>query len=107
MDAPKQNCWEALKCGREPGGEKIHELGVCPVPLEERVNGINDGKNGGRACWAIAGTFCKGKVQGTLAHKLGDCLDCEFFKKVVHEEGDKFEFAKVIFLKLSKVNQEN
>ena len=101
MENSKRNCWEVRKCGREPGGEKVHELGVCPAPLEERTDGINGGKNGGRACWAIAGTFCEGKMQGTLAKKLGDCLECDFFKEVVHEEGKNFEFAKNIFSRLS------
>ena len=25
------NCWEVKKCGREPGGAKVAELGVCPA----------------------------------------------------------------------------
>jgi hypothetical protein len=102
MDKPKQNCWEARKCGREPDGEKVGEFGACPVPTEERTDGINGGKNGGRACWAIAGTFCKGKVQGTLANKLGDCLECDFFKSVFRDEGEDFEFAKNILSRLSE-----
>ncbi|MGE5174112.1 MAG: two-CW domain-containing protein, partial [Betaproteobacteria bacterium] len=26
----KLNCWEHKKCGRQPGGHKVAELGVCP-----------------------------------------------------------------------------
>lgn len=26
----KLNCWEFKKCGRETGGLKIKEMGVCP-----------------------------------------------------------------------------
>jgi hypothetical protein len=99
----KQNCWEFKKCGRQPGGEKEQELGVCPVSTEPRVNGTHGGKNGGRACWLIAGTLCQGKVQGTFAQKLGDCLvDCEFYKMVKEEEGDNFEFSGNILRKIHR-----
>ncbi len=37
----KLNCWEFRKCGREPGGIKVHESGVCPAPLEIEVDGIH------------------------------------------------------------------
>jgi len=48
---PKVNCWEWKKCGRQKGGAKAAELGVCPAASAERVNGANCGLNGGRACW--------------------------------------------------------
>ncbi len=83
----KQNCWEFKKCGREKGGAKTAELGVCPATTETRVNGANSGKNGGRACWAVTGTLCGGAVQGTFAAKLGNCNKCEFFQLVANEEG--------------------
>ncbi len=38
-------------------------------------------------CWAIAGTFCGGGVQGTAAQKGESCMSCEFFRTVVREEG--------------------
>ena len=84
----KQNCWEYKKCGREPGGNKVKELGECPAATDSRVNGIHDGKNGGRACWVISGTFCGGKVQGIYAAKLKNCMQCEFYQKVRDEEGN-------------------
>jgi len=49
-----------MKCGREPGGEKVAELGICRAANEEFFNGIKDGKNGGRICFAFAGTYCAG-----------------------------------------------
>lgn len=76
---PRQNCWEFKKCGREAGGSKSAELGVCPAAAEYRVGGVNDGRNGGRGCWAIAGTLCGVQVQGTFASKLANCPDCEFY----------------------------
>ena len=82
----KKNCWEFMKCGREPGGKNVKELGVCPATIEIRVDGIHDGKNAGRCCWAIAGTFCKGKPQGTFVDKFKDCMECDFFKIVSQEE---------------------
>lgn len=84
---PKINCWEFKKCGRQPGGEKTAEFGVCPASAEARCQGINGGDNGGRSCWAIAGTLCGGQVQGSFAMKLKNCLSCEFYKSVIIEEG--------------------
>jgi len=96
----KQNCWEFKKCGREPGGAKVSELGICPAATEQRLHGIHDGKNGGRACWALTGTFCGGKVQGTFAAKLKNCMDCEFYKAVGAEERANYEGAKAILARL-------
>ncbi|MDP2940376.1 MAG: hypothetical protein Q8O13_09940 [Candidatus Omnitrophota bacterium] len=88
--AEKLNCWEFMKCGREQGGEKVNELGVCPAAIETSANGLNEGKNAGRICWAVSGTFCGGKVQGTFAKKKQSCMECEFFKMVEQEEGKGF-----------------
>lgn len=83
----KQNCWEFKQCGRQPGGAKVAELGVCPATQEKRLEGVNSGRGGGRCCWALTGTLCGGKVQGSYAMKLGNCLKCEFFLQVRQEEG--------------------
>ena len=82
-----QNCWEFKQCGRQSGGLKVHELGVCPAATEARVEGINHGKKAGRCCWAIAGTLCKGEKQGVFAQKLTNCMNCDFYKQVAKEEG--------------------
>jgi hypothetical protein len=92
----KQNCWEFKKCGRQPGGEKVKDLGVCPAAVEPRTDGVNGGLNGGRACWAITGTFCGGKVQGTHAAKMGNCLNCDFYQVVQKEERPNFKTAGYI-----------
>jgi len=86
----KLNCWESLHCGRQPGGEKCLELGTCPAALAIKVDGLNHGFMGGRVCWAIAGTLCDGKVQGTYALKLDTCFKCDFYRRVTEEEGDAF-----------------
>ncbi len=80
------NCWEYKKCGREQNGERADELGVCPAALDTSFDTINHGKNGGRVCWAIAGTFCGGEVQGAFADKRKSCVQCDFFKMVSSQE---------------------
>jgi hypothetical protein len=90
----KQNCWEFKQCGREPKGNKVAELGICPAAVDITSDGLNGGKNGGRICWAITGTLCGGKVQGTFAQKIISCMACDFFKKVNREEADKFMMLK-------------
>jgi hypothetical protein len=62
------NCWEFKKCGREVGGVKAAELGVCPAYPDN-----------GKLCARVAGTLCRGQVQGSFAVKLANCLKCEFY----------------------------
>ncbi len=88
------NCWEFKKCGREPGGSKSAEMGVCPASTDTSSNGSNGGKNAGRICWAVAGTFCGGKVQGDYAMKSVSCMSCDFFKTTKTEEGAGFLLMK-------------
>ncbi len=82
----KINCWEFKNCGRQPGGSKAVELGVCPASQANFVDGVHGGKNAGRACWAIVGSLCGGKIQGTYAQKLNNCWRCEFMNLVKKEE---------------------
>ena len=84
--AEKINCWEHKNCGRQPGGHKTAELGVCPVTTQADLDGAHEGKNAGRACWVIAGSLCGGKIQGTYAQKLTNCWRCDFFNTVKREE---------------------
>lgn len=69
------NCWEFMKCGREAGGWREMELGRCPAYPDH-----------GRHCAFIAGTFCGGKVQGTFAKKLKNCMECEFYRSDHYEK---------------------
>jgi hypothetical protein len=96
----KLNCWEFKKCGRNPGGAKAREMGVCPAAMEARTDGVHGGKNGGRACWAVVGTYCKGKVQGSFASKMSDCMMCDFHQMVCAEEGNARLHIKIILAKL-------
>ncbi len=93
---PSQNCWEFKKCGRESGGTKVAELGVCPAATEAKAFGLNSGKNAGRICWAVTGTFCGGKKQGTFAQKRMSCLTCDFYLKVKQEEKDSGNFKMML-----------
>lgn len=82
----KKNCWEFKKCGRQPGGPKAAELGICPATVHQPLNGAHHGKNAGRSCWVVAGSLCGGKIQGTYAQKLNNCWRCEFMNLVKKEE---------------------
>ncbi len=66
----KIKCWEHMKCGRDKDATI-----KCPAY-----------PNFGRICWAVAGTFCEGKVQGTFAQKYEDCRKCEFYQRVKNRE---------------------
>lgn len=84
---PKQNCWEIKLCGREPGGPRSSDMGICPAASDKSAEGLNGGRRGGRICWAVAGTFCGGLVQGSFAMKQVTCMSCEVYLRVREEEG--------------------
>jgi len=66
----KIKCWEYMKCGRDKDATI-----KCPAY-----------PNFGRICWAVAGTFCEGKVQGTFAQKYENCEKCEFYQGLKSKE---------------------
>ena len=69
-ESTKIKCWEYMKCRRDKDATI-----KCPAY-----------PNFGRMCWAVAGTFCAGKAQGTFAQKYEDCSKCEFYKKMINKE---------------------
>ncbi|MEW6600903.1 MAG: PilZ domain-containing protein [Nitrospirota bacterium] len=79
------NCWEFNKCGRETGGTKVGENGVCAAACTVSCSGINSGVNAGRMCWAVAGTFSTGRITGTYSREFS-CLNCDFLKTVCKDE---------------------
>ncbi len=81
------NCWDIKKCGRQKGGEKVAELGECVASIE----GL------GHSCWAIAGTLCGGVVQGTVAQKEGNCVNCDVHKDYNRVAGKKGMEIKNLF----------
>ena len=93
----KQNCWEYNNCGRMTGGHMVAEMGICPAAEITEADGFNEGKNGGRICWAVSGTFCRGEKQGSYAMKKESCLECDFFKCVKKEElAEKGDFIMLL-----------
>ena len=85
------NCWEFVKCGQGPIGDKVKEIGYCPAATDTSLNGINGGENAGRCCWRVPIILYNDKLQGAYA-KIVDCLDCDFLKEVKKEEGNNFRF---------------
>lgn len=81
------NCWEFTQCGREPGGRRADDLGVCPAAADGRFDGLNGGINAGRVCWAVAGTCNHERPQGIYAGRARPCATCAFFK-LVHSTAD-------------------
>lgn len=81
--AKKINCWEYNKCGREPGGERANELGVCPASTEKKLDGIHGGTNAGRTCWVVAANACACGQQDRQ-----QCASCDFYKIVERESTD-------------------
>ncbi len=53
-------CWEIKKC-------KYNEC-------------VSYGNESNLRCWEVAGTFCRGVVQGKFAQKLLDCRKCEVYQ---------------------------
>ncbi len=82
----KLNCWEFMKCGKEPGGSRTEESGVCPIASEASADSLNDGINGGRLCWVIA-DICNYKIKCSATHHNSSCFSCEFRYKVMADEG--------------------
>jgi hypothetical protein len=76
-------CWQLMNCGREAGGAKADELGVCPAY-----------PNHGHSCWIIAGTYCNADVQGTFAKKAQACVLCEVYKEYSTSFGTRREQVK-------------
>lgn len=87
----KVNCWEYMKCGREPGGVNTGEYGICPASTERLFEGVHGGINGGRVCWVIRSTTCDGHANNDFFKKLTFCADCVFYDLVKREEEHDFE----------------
>jgi signal transduction histidine kinase/DNA-binding response OmpR family regulator len=74
-------CWDVKKCGN------------ASCPAHRCTENLR--------CWEIAGTFCKGQVQGTFAKKLKDCRQCVVYQTTrndpVFELGETFnEMAAIL-----------
>jgi hypothetical protein len=97
----KQNCWEYKKCGRERGGSKESELGICPAAMEKKLDGIHGGSNAGRSCWIVVGTFCSDEIRGKASkEKIETCTGCNFYKVVKTEEHPSFVFSGTLLTQM-------
>ena len=66
----KQNCWEYMKCEGPRDDQLATRSGICRSSTREIFNEINSGKNGGRICFAVVGTFSSKEIQGLFAKEL-------------------------------------
>lgn len=82
-----KNCWEIKDCIHNPERRQKNGGPVCPAARSGEFDGVNKGTFAGRFCWAVAGTFCEGQMQGMFPRKFVDCLHCDFFQQVDREEG--------------------
>ncbi|GAB0056052.1 hypothetical protein SIID45300_00352 [Candidatus Magnetaquicoccaceae bacterium FCR-1] len=96
----KQNCWEFFNCGRSRHAPD-QDGSFCPVSLIGAYDGINGGRDAGRACWNIEGTFCSFSAcgtgddqRGTFDFKKAQCQKCAFKALVIQEEGETFQEKK-------------
>jgi len=64
-DAHVPTCWEVKNC----------QATECPSHGKEHIR-----------CWLVAGTYCRGEVQGRFAQKVGDCAKCEVYQEAVEHD---------------------
>lgn len=89
----RDNCWEVMGCGREPGGVNAAR-GVCPAALPGAHAGANGGAVRGRCCWAVADVVCPSLADIVgKGPRLKVCLDCPFFAQVADEEARDFDLS--------------
>jgi hypothetical protein len=84
------NCWDFMGCEFAKfleGEDSKLESGCCPVLLMNEYNGFNNGTYAGRACWLVLNTKCFNSLQRNYNEKFKSCIDCEFYKLVIEEEG--------------------
>lgn len=99
--AARLNCWEHHGCGRESGGRNADAEGVCPAATETAFDGVHGGRAAGRCCWVVAGTMCRGTVQGTFAQKYQNCEACSFYQRVCVEEGAELVLSAFLLQRVS------
>ena len=79
----KPQCWEVMKCNNQTN---------CVVAINVKYHNLHDGKNAGRACWLVAGTFSKDKSnKNSCINKVSTCMNCNFFAMVQEQEQLSFK----------------
>jgi hypothetical protein len=69
-----------MDCGREPNGKNVSQYGVCQVATETTLNGVHNGKNGGRCCWIIVEYAASNSEYPFCTGKAAECVTCDFYK---------------------------
>lgn len=97
MHTNSLNCWEFMKCGREPGGKKASDLGVCPASTFELTDGYLNGKFGGKACAYIFGDFCSESIKKSSGGKgKKACAACDFYNELKYRHREDFSLQSII-----------
>lgn len=78
----KLNCWEFMKCGRQPGVSTLMTSGCVLLRGRADLMVFMTERIAGRACWVVAGSLCGGTIQGSFAEKFRNCEKCNFYKRV-------------------------
>ncbi len=65
------------------------ELGQCIASKEGM----------GHSCWAVAGTLCGGKIQGTTAQKIRFCTSCEVYEIYNRSRGELGKMIRTTYPK--------
>jgi len=86
MPTRKLNCWEVIKCGRQPGGNRASDAGICPVSIHNEYDGVHGGDKAGRACWSVEGRRTNRDTRQSFSQTFSDCKTCAFFQQVKQEE---------------------
>lgn len=98
----KKNCWEFYGCKTHRRKNLLSRSTHCPAYIESRLHGIHGGRNGGRACWITATTFCRLNMKKTHGAAVMNCQACDFYRLVMSEEGVHYiiplEILKVLVL---------
>jgi len=89
----KKNCWEVKKCQNPES---------CPAFTEHRLDGTHGGKNAGRCCWVVAGTFGSFEPPGQYAKKNISCDKCDFYQAVKMEEKEDFSLILHLFWRMGR-----
>lgn len=91
------NCWDVMRCGFGPDGDRTGRHGLCPAARETSIAGVHGGRYGGRACWFVADTFeCGNGARGNFQSKYPVCMNCRFYWQVREEQGDDFEVSLLL-----------
>ncbi|MEE9524230.1 MAG: hypothetical protein V3V59_05690 [Thermodesulfovibrionales bacterium] len=80
----------------------MHDLGICPITRETRLDGEHGCSYAGRACWVVTGSLCGGELQGTFAEKYKNCDQFDFYQSVLDEEYPEFKLLGVLPGKLRR-----